>query len=307
MIYLPILMIAILIGIKFVLKLYIRSVEFKILICFGVTIMIFLEMSILNFKMFPDNILLMILTYAFGVSIFLYSIYFTVISIRRKDTTIVTIIDASSKASINIANVSTELASSASEINASAQEISETTQHITENSKKQLETLIDINNTSEKIKNLAGEVQSSSDIIRKIMNLITNLSEQTNLLALNASIEAGRAGEHGRGFAVVAEEVRKLAEESKSAVVTSNEEIFRIINRINDTVGLILKVNSDIEESVHKSEENTTALEEISRSTEEQLASMEEIAATASKLGELADVLNLNLNNAKKTHKNLKM
>lgn len=66
--------------------------------------------------------------------------------------------------------------------------------------------------------------------IERILENIRGISEQTNLLALNAAIEAARAGEAGYGFAVVAEEVRKLAEESRSFA----EEIVVIIQSFKE-------------------------------------------------------------------------
>lgn len=76
--------------------------------------------------------------------------------------------------------------------------------------------------------NLVHTLGESSKEIGEIVGVITGIADQTNLLALNAAIEAARAGDHGRGFSVVADEVRLLAEQSK----TSADQIAKLIHQI---------------------------------------------------------------------------
>lgn len=73
--------------------------------------------------------------------------------------------------------------------------------------------------------------QHSFEIVQ-VLEVIREISNQTNLLSLNASIEAARAGEQGRGFAVVANEVKKLAEQSK----TSADQVVHLIQLIQQAV-----------------------------------------------------------------------
>lgn len=104
-----------------------------------------------------------------------------------------------------------------------------------------------------RIRGLLEESIENSKSVNQIEELtgdILNIASQTNLLALNASIEAARAGEAGKGFAVVAEQIRVLADNSRSAasniqdisgivtqaVGTLSQNADEMLRYINDTI-----------------------------------------------------------------------
>ena len=101
-----------------------------------------------------------------------------------------------------------------------------------------------------------GRVKESSDQIRAIVGVISDIASQTNLLAFNAAIEAARAGEHGLGFAVVASEVRKLAERSAA----SARDVTRLVEQTTERV---LHGAESVQASGKAYEAMTIALNEI--------------------------------------------
>ena len=131
--------------------------------------------------------------------------------------------------------------------------------------------------TTEIVEKLIEEIQNvvtQSNHIGDIIEAINNIAEQTNLLSLNASIEAARAGAQGRGFAVVAEEIRKLADQSK----TAGNEIYGILNNIHATTqnaaASAQKTNVFLEEQTQVLGETTEMFNDISKCVEEMVSAL---------------------------------
>ena len=66
-----------------------------------------------------------------------------------------------------------------------------------------------------------SEVKTANDAAKVIQDIAMN----TRILGFNASIEASRAKESGKGFGVIAQEVRTLADTSKSSADTIEQKI----------------------------------------------------------------------------------
>ncbi|WP_058302138.1 methyl-accepting chemotaxis protein [Gorillibacterium timonense] len=158
------------------------------------------------------------------------------------------------------------------------------------------------------------KLKDSTASIRKVLDVLGNMTKQTNILSLNATIEAARAGAAGKGFMVVADEIRKLAEQSKMNIGVVAEITEAIQMEMEETVNVLLEayplfqeqirsvrgaddifqsVNrhmtsfvsqlSEVTESIHILEANqlelTEAMSNVSAVSEESSATSEEVAS----------------------------
>jgi len=128
--------------------------------------------------------------------------------------------------------------------------------------------------TAKKIKSLGDRSLEISEII----NVINDITEQTNLLALNAAIEAARAGEAGRGFAVVADEVRKLAEHSRSATKDIAALIKAIQAETNEAVVVMEEGTKEVESGATLADQAGRALDAISNVVRQSAELVQEIS-----------------------------
>jgi aerotaxis receptor len=134
-----------------------------------------------------------------------------------------------------------------------------------------------VTSTARAIESLAREIERASEVIagvesnsqqiNGILDVIKGVSEQTNLLALNAAIEAARAGEQGRGFAVVADEVRTLA------------------SRTNDSTAQIQKMIESLQAGTRE------AVSVMEQSREQAMGSVDQATSAASSIDAMSSAV----------------
>lgn len=125
---------------------------------------------------------------------------------------------------------------------------------------------------SENQASLNGEIKnvdSMTEQINEVMELIKEIADETRLLGLNAAIEAARAGDAGLGFGVVAQEIRKLSDDSKQTVGKIKEFTTLIRKSVDSTVSMGNETLSTVEQQAAAIEEVTSSVEEITSISEE--------------------------------------
>jgi methyl-accepting chemotaxis protein len=185
------------------------------------------------------------------------------------------------------------------------------------------------NLTEEMIRSMVEKVDKLKDStrsIRKILDVLNNMTKQTNILSLNATIEAARAGAAGKGFMVVADEIRKLADQSKQSIdvvgqitetiqkeidetvkvlsnatpifqqqIQSVKEADMIFKQVTDHMGGFISQLSAVSDSISTLEQSQVVLSDamtnVSAVAEQSLATSEEVASLSSEQLNISDGL----------------
>lgn len=162
-------------------------------------------------------------------------------------------------------------------------------------------TAVETQNAAQKFQEAGSEgmkamerLQSSSEGVAKVADLIASIATQTSVLALNATIEAARAGVHGRGFSVVAGEVKKLAEQTSAATADIQAKVSVIRGDINTSVAAMNRIAKETEGVTSLSHMLAASAEEQRLATREMAQSLELAARRTAEIAvtDLADCTN---------------
>ena len=229
------------------------------------------------------------------------------------------LIERTKENSINLSQASNQLSSISQQISQNANEQAATTEEISSS----MEQMLAIINSNTQNAEITGKISSKSadgmqkgnsvfietiNTVAEISEKITIISEianKTDLLSINAAIEAARAGENGKGFAVVANEIRKLADKTKTA---SNEieklsksgknysqitsKLFKkLIPEILNSAELVDNIVVSSKEQQNGVENINVSTQQLTKITNENSVAAEQMATSAEELSAQAELL----------------
>ncbi|MET0065777.1 MAG: methyl-accepting chemotaxis protein [Candidatus Thiodiazotropha sp.] len=164
-----------------------------------------------------------------------------------------------------------------------------------------------VQQTADTIRDGAGEValaersiqsvESESQRIGSVLDVIQGIAEQTNLLALNAAIEAARAGEQGRGFAVVADEVRRLATRTHESTGEIQNMIDALQKGTRQAVSMIATGRQKVDSGLDQAVNTLQALKSISDAMDTISQMSTQIATAAEEQCAVAEEINKSICN----------
>lgn len=208
-----------------------------------------------------------------------------------------------------VATSAEEMSSNLNTIAAAMEESSTNIDMVASAAEEMSSTINDISVNTEKAQTISNQaVEKASEVsvkmeglgeaaigIGKVLETITEISEQVNLLALNATIEAARAGEAGKGFAVVANEIKDLAKQTSEAASEIREKIEAIqtstnenIEGIQETSGVIDKINGLIDFIAGAVSEQSQATQEIATNIAQASQGIQEVNANVNQSSSVA-------------------
>ena len=219
-------------------------------------------------------------------------------SIEQINSSISTAAETINNAADSTAKITSEVAKAHENLTTTIIEVSNESVNIMEeihNCEDELTSISGLSTTAiSTAQDMKADLHGLIDVIENmtaVIGAINSISSQTNLLALNASIEAARAGEAGKGFSVVAEEIRTLAEETKTLTKRMGTFVDAIQSAshkssesVDTTVSELEQINDNIQNVWKITENNRKSMDHINDSVSSLAAVSEEISSSMHEL-----------------------